>query len=473
MDDFNGEHDNVNKTSAEPSFDVDELRATDAEEQLSSTTFKNEIMNEGKEELERVEKVECEEKVDGIDTDEQIRVKYHPLMEPEKGNKKRGLFFIVAISSFVLLFVCITLILLRNHSSLVSSTYNKLVSIVKNESTKGEDTNALSNTIKNGSVSSDLPCEVILGEYLGITVTAQKANVTEDEVEAELAQLISQNPILIDIMERSVVQLGDIVTIDYVGSVDGVAFDGGSDSGFPLEIGAGNFIEGFEEQIIGHKLGENFDIQVTFPESYAEELSGKEAVFNITIRGIGYYETAKANDDFIAANTEYKTLEEYKKGTYETLLESAKQAAESKMESDIINTAINNATFINISLEEVESKKAEMLSEYESYAGYYGLDLATFASYYFGMDEETFYSEMAKAAEIQVKTNYFLKEVLKKEGIVLTEEEYKSGVEEYAQVNGFMTTEEFETYYGREIIEEFLVMNKAYDIIINSAIINE
>ena len=89
------------------------------------------------------------------------------------------------------------------------------------------------------------------------------------------------------------------------------------------------------------------------------------------------------------------------------------------------------------------------------------------------MDEETFYSEMAKAAEIQVKTNYFLKEVLKKEGIVLTEEEYKSGVEEYAQVNGFMTTEEFETYYGREIIEEFLVMNKAYDIIINSAIINE
>ena len=394
-------------------------------------------------------------------------------MEPEKGNKKRGLFFIVAISSFVLLFVCITLILLRNHSSLVSSTYNKLVSIVKNESTKGEDTNALSNTIKNGSVSSDLPCEVVLGEYLGITVTAQKANVTEDEVEAELAQLISQNPILIDIMERSVVQLGDIVTIDYVGSVDGVAFDGGSDSGFPLEIGAGNFIEGFEEQIIGHKLGENFDIQVTFPESYAEELSGKEAVFNITIRGIGYYETAKANDDFIAANTEYKTLEEYKKGTYETLLESAKQAAESKMESDIINTAINNATFINISLEEVESKKAEMLSEYESYAGYYGLDLATFASYYFGMDEETFYSEMAKAAEIQVKTNYFLKEVLKKEGIVLTEEEYKSGVEEYAQVNGFMTTEEFETYYGREIIEEFLVMNKAYDIIINSAIINE
>lgn len=472
MDDFNDEENKITDESIQPDFDVDEIRATSCDEQLQGSVLNN--------------KIECEEtgEIDCLVTSEEGGTlknndsNMHPFAEPERGNKKKGLFLFAGISVIALIMICNVIILFLNPSSIVSSTFNKLIGIIKNEPVISKDVNTENANTENGalgdgSVVNYPACEVELGEYLGITVTAQKAVVTEDEVEAELSALLEQNPILIEVTNRSDVQSGDIVTIDYVGSIDGVAFDGGSDQGYPLEIGAGNFIEGFEEKIVGHKVGENFDIQVTFPESYAEELAGKEAVFNITVHGIGYYEMAEANDEFIAANTEYKTLVEYKKGTYDTLLESAKQASDSKTESDIINTAVNNATFINISSDEVDAKKEEMMKEYESYAGYYGLDLLTFASYYFGMDETTFYSEMTKAAEIQVKTNYFLKKVIEAESIVLTDEEYKSGLEEYAQVNGFMTTEEFETYYGRDIIEEFLIMNKAYNVIIDSAVIIE
>ena len=465
MDDYNDEENKLTENNIEPDFDVDEIRATSCDEQLQGSVLNDKVESEDIGEIDGLEVSEEEE------TLKNNTRKYHPLMEPERGNKKKGLILCAGISAIVLIMICNVMILFLNPNSIVTSAYNKLMGIIKNEPAMSEDTNTSKSTIGDGNIIDYPACEVELGEYLGITVTAQKAIVTEDEVEAELSTLLGQNPILIEVTSRSDVQVGDIVTIDYVGSIDGVPFDGGSDQGYPLEIGAGNFIEGFEEQIIGHKVGENFDIQVSFPESYAEELAGKDAVFNITIHGIGYYEMAEANDDFIAANTEYKTLVEYKKGTYDTLLESAKQAAASKTESDIINTAVNNATFINISSDEVEAKKEEMMKEYESYAGYYGLDLLTFASYYFGMDETTFYSEMAKAAEIQVKTNYFLKKVTEAESIVLTDEEYKSGLEEYAQVNGFMTIEEFETYYGREIIEEFLLMNKAYELVINSAVI--
>lgn len=400
--------------------------------------------------------------------------RYHPLMQPENGNTKKGLFLVTAIAAITLLALCITLIILRDRNSKSdiidkSVSGNLDVSDDKNDTTN-EDLNSAPNINESGNVAVTYPpCEVTLGEYLGITVTAQKVEVTDEEIQAELDYLLSANPTLVDITDRTDVQSGDIATIDYVGTVNGVAFDGGSYNDYPLEIGAGNFIEGFEEQVIGHKLGENFDINVTFPDTYTESLAGKEAVFNITIKGLGYYEDAEVNNEFIAANTEYKTLDEYKKGTHETLLESAKQAANSKKESDIINTAINNATFNSISSEEIEAKKEEMISEYESYAGYYGIDLATFASYYFGMDEATFYEEMAKAAEIQVKTNYFLKKIIEVESIVLAEQEYLDGLEEFAQMNGFQTNEEFESYYGKEVIEDFLLTNKAYEFIINSA----
>lgn len=407
--------------------------------------------------------------------------KYHPLMEPKKGNTKKGLFIITAVTAFALLVLCITLIVIRERDSKVDGTVVKNVSsnnaddaLKTDELNSGLDNDGSSNNATNNEVTNNEavtypPCEVTLGEYLGISVTAQKVEVTDEEIQAELSYLVSENPVLTDVLDRIEVQSGDIATIDYVGTVDGVEFDGGSYNGYPLEIGAGNFIEGFEEQIIGHKVGENFDINVTFPDDYSADMAGKEAVFNITIQGIGFYAEAEVNDEFIAANTEYQTLEEYKKGTYENLLESAKQAADSKKESDIINTALNNASFSNITTEEVEAKKDEMISEYETYAGYYGIDLATFASYYFGMDEATFYEEMAKAAELQVKTNYFLKKVIEVEGIVLTEVEYTEGLEKYAELNGFGTKEEFESYFGKEVIEDFLLTNKAYELIINSA----
>ncbi|HIY04987.1 MAG TPA: trigger factor [Candidatus Anaerotignum merdipullorum] len=161
--------------------------------------------------------------------------------------------------------------------------------------------------------------EVQLGQYKGLTVEKVTAEVTDEEVNAELEKVQKQNARMIEVTDRPA-QMGDVVKLSYEGSVDGVPFDGGKADEYDLELGSHSFIEGFEEQVAGHSIGEKFDIQVTFPEAYhAPELAGKPAVFAIEIKGITAKELPELNDAFAEDVSEFSTLDEYKASIVEKL----------------------------------------------------------------------------------------------------------------------------------------------------------
>lgn len=227
---------------------------------------------------------------------------------------------------------------------------------------------------------------VKLGDYSKIELPRSTVEPSDDDVQAEIDSMLSSYSTTEQITdsERLVVD-GDSVNIDYVGSIDGVAFDGGSAEGTDLTIGSGKFIDGFEEQLIGHAPGENFDIQVTFPEDYSnnEELAGKDAVFNITINYITETNEAELNDEFVSENlTDYESAEDYRQSVYDALLKTQRNSA-------ILDYVINNAEVSEVPESVEETIYNQRINYYEQMASYYGMDAETLLSYY-GLDLESF-----------------------------------------------------------------------------------
>ena len=173
----------------------------------------------------------------------------------------------------------------------------------KNDSTADDNS-----TTENTTVASN--GEVTLGEYKGIEVVMESTDVTDAEIQVRLDNFVASNATVEEITDRTDVQDGDVANIDYVGKIDGEAFDGGSAEGTDLTIGSGTFIDGFEEQLVGATVGETIDINVTFPENYtSKDLAGKEATFTVTINSIGKSVTPELTDELVAANTDYATVD--------------------------------------------------------------------------------------------------------------------------------------------------------------------
>lgn len=478
----------------------DELQGLESEEAVNNmgdaeTGNENEVMEESIDETMNDTVNETVEDSSTLNEEEETEDRstsneaFSPFMEPKKSNTKKGVIAVAALGVVAVLTLCICLILLRDREKKVGNPV-ETENTSTDDKTYGTSTEASTETSAEGSSetaeegnASDIAqnlleeevsypeVDVVLGDYKGLNVIVAPVEVSDEDVQAELDYLLSSTQIVEEITERSDVQSGDVAVIDYVGSVDGVEFEGGSEEGHELEIGSGAFIEGFEDQIIGHKVGEKFDINVTFPEDYpSADLAGKEAVFNITIHKIGYYAAPELTDEFIASNTEYSNIEEYKEGTYNSLLQAATDNAQTQKEMDLINLAVENTAFNGLSEEEIQANSDEMKAYYEQMASYYGMDLTTFISLYFGMDEATFQEEVTKAAELQVKEQYLLKKIIEVENIEVTEEDYQAGLEKYAAMYSFETSAEFESYYGRETIEGVLLTDKALAVIIDSAI---
>ncbi len=261
--------------------------------------------------------------------------------------------------------------------------------------------------------------EVTLKEYKGLSAEKETVKVTKAEVEAELNSMRERNARMIDVDDRAVKD-GDIVTIDYEGFVDGVAFEGGKAENANLTIGSGQFIPGFEEAVIGHNIGEEFDINVKFPERYHEELAGKDAVFHIVLHAVKFKELPELDDEFAKDLGEYDTVDELKKGV---------EADIRKRKTDDVDRAFEDAILTQLAAN-VEAdipecmftnKAKENVDNFANRVAQQGIDLDTYLMY-MGMTKEDFEAQMRAQADNQVKLDLAVEAIIKLENLEASDE---------------------------------------------------
>ena len=309
-----------------------------------------------------------------------------------------------------------------------------------------------------------------IADYLGLEVTRTVVEATDAEVEAELGRVQARNSRMIEVTDRAAA-MEDVANIDFEGTVDGVAFAGGKAEGHELKLGSGQFIPGFEDQVVGKTIGEEFDVTVTFPEDYhAEELKGKEAVFHCKLNGLKFNELPVLDDDFAKDVSEFDTLDEYKADIKAKLQESHNKQADAQVEEQIIK-ALCEKLEADIPEAMYENETENFVRDYDNRLRMQGLDLATYFKYT-GMDLDTLRQNMRPDAERQVKTRLALETIAKLEGIVASEEEIE---EEYARLADAykMEVEKIKEAVGSDAIAEDLKVKKAIDLVKEKAVITE
>ncbi len=276
--------------------------------------------------------------------------------------------------------------------------------------------------------------DVTLGEYKGINFKKPVYNVKDEEVEEELKRLQERNSRMVEVTDRAV-ENGDSVTIDYSGSVDGVKFDGGTAEKQSLVIGSNTFIPGFEEQVIGMKIGEERDINVKFPEEYhAENLKGKDAVFAIKLHEIKKKELPELNDEFIKESVGAESVEAYKAETRERLEKMNADRAERELEDEMVKK-ITETSDMEIPDALIENQIDRMVQEMEYRMSYQGLKLEDYLKYT-GKTMEEFRKGYEEQATELVKSQLCIETLIEREEIVATDEEVEKRVEEMAKAQG-------------------------------------
>ena len=274
--------------------------------------------------------------------------------------------------------------------------------------------------------------EVTLGEYKGLEVPKADLTVTEEEIEAELKKEQEKNGRTIDVEDRPA-QMGDTVTIDFEGSVDGVPFVGGAGKDYPLTLGSNTFIPGFEEQLAGVKLEEEVDVNVTFPEDYnAEELKGKAAVFKCTIHKIETKELPELDDDFAKDVSEFDTLDEYKADVKANLEKKKEADAKRAKEDAAVEKAVANAS-MEIPDAMVKSQAAQMVDNFVRRLQAQGMSMEQYMQYT-GQTLEQMQDQMKPQATKQIQTRLVLEKVAEVENIEASEEKIDGEIQEMAKM---------------------------------------
>lgn len=275
--------------------------------------------------------------------------------------------------------------------------------------------------------------EVKLGQYTGLGLEQEKAEVTEEQVAKELEMLQTRHTQLTE-ADRVNVEKGDYAIIDFVGYIDGEPFEGGAGQEYSLEIGSNSFIEGFEEQLIGVEIGNEVDVNVTFPADYrAEQLAGKPATFKVTVKEIKVKDVPELNDDFAKEASEFETLEELKKDLRNKLEENAKERTKRAFENNLVDTVTANAE-IDLPAKMVDDEVERMYNEFSHTLQQQGIPLERYLEY-IGSSTEQWKSENRTEAEKRVRASLVLEEVAKKEGIEVSDDEIDSKVAEMAERN--------------------------------------
>lgn len=311
--------------------------------------------------------------------------------------------------------------------------------------------------------------EVELGEYKGLKATKKSTKVTADEVKAELARMQEQNSTVSDVDDRAV-KKNDIVVIDFEGFVDGKAFEGGKAEKYELTIGSNQFIPGFEDQIIGHKIGDEFDVNVKFPEDYQADLASKDAVFKIKLHGIKVKDVPALDDEFAKDVSEFDTLDELKKDIKKQLEKRKNDDAENELHNTLLEEV---AKGIKAEIPEAMIEKTidDDVNEYSYRLQSQGLKLETYLKYT-GMDMKGFREGFKERAETQVRLNLALEKIIEKEKIEVTEEDIEAEYKKYADAYN-MDIDTIKKAVSAESLKPELASRKALDLIVDSAVVTE
>ena len=307
-------------------------------------------------------------------------------------------------------------------------------------------------------VKQALKPEVKLGEYKNLTLEKPEVKVSAKEVNEELKKIQNKSARMVKVDRE--VKNGDTVVIDFSGSVNGKKFDGGTAKDYELAIGSGSFIPGFEDQIVGMKTGETRDINVKFPDEYpAEELKGKDSVFNIVLHEVREKVLPELNDEFAQNVSEFDTLDEYKKDIKKQLLKDKQQHADYELEEKMIETISNNAQ-VEISEVMVEEQVEEFIHDFEHRLAHQGLKLADYLKY----TEQTI-DDLKKAREEDAKktckTRLVLGEIIKQEKIAVEDSDLEQGIALHAQYAG-ASVEDF-----KKSMDEHELSHIANEVLVN------
>ena len=303
--------------------------------------------------------------------------------------------------------------------------------------------------------------EVELGEYAGLTVTKEAKNVNEADVDAEVKRMRDRNGRLLT--REGAAENGDTVDIDFEGFVDGKAFEGGKAEHYSLVLGSGSFIPGFEDQVVGHSAGEEFDVNVKFPEEYgAAELAGKDATFKIKLHEVKYKELPALDDDFAKDVSEYDTLDELKDSIRNNIKTNLDKQAEQKVENDLMDQVITNMK-ADIPDAMVDSRIDELVQDFEYRISQQGLKLADYLKY-MGMNIEQFRAQFKEQADKQVKMRLAMEAIVAKEGITASDEEFEEEVKRIADAYK-MEADKVKSIVDAAAVKADLAINKAIDFV--------
>lgn len=352
-----------------------------------------------------------------------------------------------------------------------------------------------STTASNDPVSNEY---VEVKQYIGLKVpVVEKVEVTDEMVDSTIDSKLASSTTY-EKVDRAAAD-GDTVNIDFVGKVDGKEFDGGSSEGFDLVLGSGTFIaangdyKGFEEQIVGHKAGEKFDIEVQFPDNYVENLAGKAATFTITLNEVKEAKTPELTDDVVATlSTTSKTVADYKKEIKKQLEDQNEETYKNTLQSEAVVELLANVTVVGDLQSEMDEYYDQQYNYYKSYAEMYGMDMDTFLQGQMGVTEEQFTAQLKDSAEKSIKFKYACNLIAEDAKLTISDDEFKTECQKLAEEYGFTDSapeastaeeastevaktagEQFVEQYGEEMIRDYINQQNVVEFITEKCVQSE
>ena len=312
---------------------------------------------------------------------------------------------------------------------------------------------------------------VELGEYKGLTVEVEPTAVSDDEVLKQI-RANAGSDILEEVTEGTVEE-GDTANIDYEGKLDGEAFEGGTAKDTDLEIGSGTFIPGFEDGLVGVKIGDTVDLPLTFPENYTEELAGKDVVFTVTVNSVK--RMPELTDDLVNQITdgEYTDVASYKESVRKDLEDAKAASRPSEINNSLLTQIAATSTIKEYPQELVDYAANNMKNYYKQQAESSSMEFADFLSTYFSMDEDTFNEQVDLVVKQNLRAELYLKAIAEAEDIELTDEEYEAKCEEYAENYGYDSVEKFKSAYTENEIRLSALEDKVLEFLSDNATVVE
>lgn len=314
---------------------------------------------------------------------------------------------------------------------------------------------------------------ITLGEYKGIEVTLEEPEVTDDYLDGYIQYVLQNSPVSTPVTDRAA-ELGDTVNIDYEGKLDGVAFDGGTAAGQDLTLGSGQFIDGFEDGVVGMEIGDTKDVEATFPDPYTNnpDLAGKTAVFTVTVNSISLQEVPELTDEYVAGlgMEEYSNVEEYKNYMYEVLMEQEQQSYESEKSNLVIEAAATAAEM----KEAPEGMTARMYNtlynNISMYASMYGADVGTYVANVYGGEAEAYQDTLLAQAQMMAQRYIMMQAIADLENLSVSDEELEEQLAQEAEDYGYESAEAYKEAIDVEAYREYLMTQKVIAFLSENAV---